>query len=198
MACTPHPEFDEIVRRMGRLVRRARSWRGDAYRSASVRYADRRDLLSGRGSRDAGGRWNPLGSFDTVYLSSDVDTAWEESFAHHRHYGIPIYSALPRTFVAVQVNLQRLLYLVDGEIRQRLRISEERMLDEPWHELQDHAEEALTQTIGRAAFDLGLEGLVVPSAESVTGENLVIFPHHLRPGSELNIINASELPRFPR
>lgn len=175
-------------------MRRARSWKGITYRSTSVRYANTADLLSGQGSKIAGGRWNPLGGFDTVYLGCDPDTAWEESFAHHRHYGIPIFSAMPRTFVAVEVSLQRLINLRDGEIRQRLRISEERMLDEPWHEHQDHGREALTQAIGRAAFELGLEGLIVSSAEAVDGENLVVFPDHVRSGSELNIVNASELP----
>jgi hypothetical protein len=39
------------------------------YRSSSPPYANRQDLLTGVGSRIAGARWNPPGSFPTVYTS---------------------------------------------------------------------------------------------------------------------------------
>ena len=43
----------------------------------------------------------------------------------------------------------------------------------------------LSQALGRLAWALGLEGLLVPSAVVRRGLNLVVFPENLRPSSRL-------------
>ena len=60
----------------------------------------------------------------------------------------------------------------------------------------DKGREALAQALGRIAFQEGLEGLLVPSAQARKGKNLVMFPENLQKGSSLAIQNADKLP-FP-
>ena len=99
----PHPESDRLRHAMERCVSRAARWSGVVYRSASPRYANKDDLLTGVGSKTAGGRWNPPKSFPTVYSSLDPHTALDEVLAHFRYYGFPIESAMPRVTVSVRV-----------------------------------------------------------------------------------------------
>jgi RES domain-containing protein len=171
------------------------AWTGLLYRFTSIKYASRTDLLSGEGSKKCGGRWNPLGGFKTVYGSTMAETALEESFAHHRRYGIPVQTALPRVLVAVQAHLSKILDLTRGDVRRHLAISTTRMVAEDWQSEQDQGREALTQAIGRMAFVAGLEGLLVPSAAVPSGRALVVFPDNLAPASLLKIVNARQLPK---
>jgi hypothetical protein len=53
--------------------------------------------------------------------------------------------------------------------------------------------EPITQVIGRAAFEVGLEGLIVPSAADWEGHNFFVFPEKLQPGSQLSVLNAKSL-----
>jgi RES domain-containing protein len=103
-------------------------------------------------------------------------------------------AAMPRVTVSIQVRLRRVLNLTDGKTRSALRVSESRMLAEPWREEQKARREALTQALGRLGHDLGWEGLLVPSAARRVGVNLVIFPANLSRHSSLEIINAGDLP----
>jgi RES domain-containing protein len=194
MALTPHVRFDELRKALHRCLALARVWSGIVYRSTSVKYATSADLLSGVGSKRNGGRWNPIGSFETVYTSTMPDTAMDEAFAHHRYFGIPIHKAFPRVFVAISAKLSKVLNLTDGKVRQHLRISLNKMFSEDWRREQDLGKESLSQTIGRAAFENGLEALLVRSAASSNGEGLVIFPTNLITTSRLEILNASDLP----
>jgi hypothetical protein len=52
----------------------------------------------------------------------------------------------------------------------------------------------LTQALGRCAFEEGLEGLLVPSAQFRKGVNLVVFTENLQKGSALKIQNVEKLP----
>ena len=148
-------------------------------------YAGARDLLSGEGVRRYGGRWNAAGSFAAVYASLTPETAVAEALAHSRHYGIPDADVLPRVLVALDASLAALADLTDGGARRILRVSRRRLCGEPWRRAAEAGREALTQAIGRAAFEAGLEALLVPSAASRAGANLVVFPERLRPGSRL-------------
>jgi RES domain-containing protein len=77
-----HPESARLRRGLERCMPRAIRWQGVVDRSASPRYANRDDLLTGAGSRTAGARWNPPNSFCTIYLSLDPYTALDEVLAH--------------------------------------------------------------------------------------------------------------------
>jgi filamentous hemagglutinin len=191
---TAHPETDRLRHAIERCASRAIRWSGVVYRSASPRYANKDDLLTGVGSKRAGARWNPPRSFPTVYASLDPHTSLDEVLAHFRHYGIPIESAMPRVTVSVHVWLGRVLDLTDGPTRSALRVSAPRMLDEPWREKQAAGREALTQALGRLAHELGWEALLVPSAARPGGVNLILFAANLSGRSSLEIVNVGELP----
>lgn len=190
----PHPDSERLRNGLDRCASLAVYWSGVVYRSATPRYANKDDLLTGMGSRSAGARWNPPRSFRTVYMSLDPHTALDEVLAHFRHYGIPIESAMPRVTVAVRVTLVRVLDLNDAPTRSTLRVSARRIVHEPWREEQEAGREALTQAIGRLAQELGWEAMLVPAAARRGGVNLILFPDNLARGSTLEIINVNELP----
>jgi RES domain-containing protein len=171
------------------------AWRGELFRSASPRYANKEDIVTGAGSKTAGARWNPPASFNTVYASLEVETALAEALQHFRYHGLAVSKAMPRVIVALEAKVARVVDLRDGDTRRILGVSERRMLDEPWREEQKKGREALTQALGRLAFTADLQGLLVPSAAHKGGANLVLFPANLDPPkSWLRIINRGDLP----
>lgn len=99
---------------------------------------------------------------------------------------------MPRVFVSIRLEVQRILPLTVGRVRTVLRVSHRRLIREPWQDEQDHGREALTQALGRIARELSLEGLLVPSAQG-TGQNLVVFPDRLLRGSRIDIIHPEKL-----
>src|SRR5688572_15414666 len=159
-----HPDADRLRRALEKCVPHAGPWTGDLFRSASTKYANKDDIVTGAGSRAAGARWNSPGSVHTVYASLDVETAVAESLQHFRHYRIPVSKAMPRVLVALEAKLERVLDFRDGDVRRALGVSEARMLGEPWREHQKKGREALTQAIGRLSYDLDFEALLVASA----------------------------------
>jgi hypothetical protein len=64
------------------------------------------------------------------------------------------------------VEFERVLDFRDGEICRVLVVSEKRMLSEPWPEEQRKGHEALTQALGRLAYDLDVQALLVPFTAS--------------------------------
>lgn len=190
-----HVKSERLTRALARCEKHAVAWAGVVYRSASVRYANGDDLLTGAGSKSAGARWNPPGSVATVYTSHDIHTAVAEALAHHRYYSFAIETALPRVLVSIQVRLQRVLKLTDRKVRRVLSVTRDQLLGEDWRERNRRGEEALTQAIGRLAWDAEWEGLEVPSAAAPVGVNLIVFPGNLlSPQSYLLVINRDQLP----
>ena len=181
----PNPELLRLAAAIRRIP--SKPWSGVAYRSASPAYAGSRDLVSGEGVRRYGGRWNPPGAFAAVYASLSPETALAEALAQFRHYGVPEADALPRVIAALEVRLEALSDLTAGSARRTLRVSRRRMRSDPWRRAQGEGRESLTQAVGRAALEAGLEALLVPSAADPSGTNLVVFPAQLRPGSRLAV-----------
>jgi RES domain-containing protein len=101
---------------------------------------------------------------------------------------------MPRTFVAIAVNLQAVLDLRDGRVRQRLQVSLDRILTVDWRKEVRAGREPITQSIGRAASQVGLEGLIVPSAVEPKGHNLLVIPANLQSSSKLAVLNPDSLP----
>ena len=186
------PTVEQLQTRFKRLTTSAVDWDGIVYRSSTPKYATEADLLTGEGSRRWGGRWNPIG-IAVVYASLSPETAMAETFAHNRYYGVPIEDAMPRTFVAIEVKLKKVLDLRDGKIRQRLQISETQMLTVDWRNEVKSGLEPITQRLGQAAHATGWEGLIVPSATDAQGHNLLIFPDRLDATSVVRLLNADKL-----
>jgi RES domain-containing protein len=163
-------------------------WSGEVYRSATPRYARTGDIVTGAGSAKTGGRWNPPGSFPTVYASLQPEAAMAESLATFRYYGWDLYNAMPRVFRALEAHLSRVLDLRRPEILLDLGLWLEAAQHEDWRALQRAGRESATQMMGRAAFESGLEGLLVPSFASPANTNLVAFPGNFAPGSWIRVI----------
>jgi len=179
----PHPDFPRISAALSRVP--LRGWQGVAFRSSTPAYSASRDLLSGEGVRRHGGRWNPPGIFAAVYASLTPETALAEALGRFREYGIAVADAMPRVLTALEIEVEALADLTCPRARQALKVSKSRMRSEPWRRATEEGREAVTQAIGRAAFERGLEGLLVFSAPDPAGRNLVLFPVRLRPGSRL-------------
>ena len=161
------------------------------FRCSEPTYATKDDLLTGEGSRKRGGRWNPPSSFATVYAAFSDAAALAEAKAHFLYYGLDPADALPRTIVAVDVKLAKVLDLTDGMVRKTLGVSATRMRADDWRKLNRHSAESLTQAIGRAGYESGLEGLIVPACDG--GRNVVWFPGNLRGTSKATIRNVGKL-----
>ncbi len=164
-----HPDSHQILEKVRRCANAAQPFSGKCYRSTSLEFMAKEDLLSGAGSKKYGGRWNPPG-IAAIYLSTSQETAFLEFKGQHQRYELRRRPPYPRVFHCLEVRLRGVLDLTDGRIRQRLQISRTRMVQEDW---------ALAQAVGSAAFEQCLEALLVPSRVDLRGSNLVIFPANL-------------------
>jgi RES domain-containing protein len=176
---------------VARVERHVKPWEGDLVRAVRLKYAFPSDLVSGKGSFERGGRWNPPGIFPAVYGSLDAAVALEEARGIVAAYGIPREALRERPLErpvymnAVHARVSRLLDLTQGEVRKAVRVSRSAMCDEQWRTIQNHGEEALTQALGRACWEEGFEGILVPSAAVHKATNAVFFPDRLLQGSLL-------------
>lgn len=116
-----------------------------------------------------------------------------EALANNRYFGIPIEDAMPRTFVAVETRLKAVIDLRSGSVRRRLQFSLARTLDVDWRKEVRAGREPITQSIGRAAAEVGVEAMIVPSAADPKGRNLLVFPENLEPGSTIRVLNPDRL-----
>jgi RES domain-containing protein len=190
-----HHKSLHVKRGLERCAKYAAPWAGVVFRSASVAYANRDDLLTGAGAKRDGARWNPPDSMATVYTSLEMKTAVEEALSHHRYFGFAEETALPRVLVAIRVSLQRVLNLTDQRPRKALGVNRGQLTGEDWRACNASDAEALTQAIGRLAWENGWEGLLVPSSADVGGVNLIVFLSNLiLPQSYLLIVNRDQLP----
>jgi RES domain-containing protein len=152
-----------------------------------VKFATPAAFVSGMGSLERGGRWNPPGLFPAVYGSLTAAVALDESRAAPAGYGIEPEAMrnLPLYMSAFHARVERLLDLTAGRVRMTIRVSRAAMRQEDWKAIQNRGEESLTQALGRACWEAGIEGILVPSAPSPKGVNGVFFPDRLLPSSAL-------------
>lgn len=186
-----HADFEQLLRRVSALMLRAVPRHQVVFRCSEPTYATKEDLLTGEGSRRYGGRWNPPSSFATVYAAFSDETALAEAKASHVYYGLDPADILPRTIVAVDIRLAKVIDLTDGTARKILGVSATRMRHDDWRKLNRHGAESLTQAIGRAGYTCGVEGFVVPACDG--NKNLVWFPGNLIGKSKVLIRNRDKL-----
>ena len=194
---TPHPASARLAAAMRHCLAHAKPWAGDVFRVTDSTYANLRDVTSGEGARQAGARWNPKGSFRTLYFSLTPETALAEVLAHRRSQNVPDAETTPVTLIACHVQVTRVLDLTDRGIRRLLGITVGQVTGEPWRAVQHGGQEALTQAIGRLACEAGIEGLLVPSAARAKAANLVLFPDQLT-ADQLAVVHPEKLPKFRR
>jgi RES domain-containing protein len=170
-----HSNFYKIRSVVQRLLKKAAPFSGFGYRCTEPKYAS--EIISGLGSQLHGGRWNPKGSFPTVYLCDSADAALAEYLARARRMNIPDYKSLPMVMVGVKVRVARLLDLTDPEIMAQCNTFL-RTEKTHWRSIQAKRE-AVSQALGRAAQEICFTGLITPSQAFPTGKNIVIFRRKL-------------------
>jgi RES domain-containing protein len=144
---------------------------GYTYRVIDDNY--RGDPLSGVGSVNRGGRYNPPHSFEVMYCSDSRVTALTEVEAIFGDIDQP---RSPEIMLTLDVQLTRLLDLTDPDVRQLIATTEEQ-LTEPYIEDQLRSGESHTQRLGRLIFATRrFSGLRVPSAARPGANNLVVLP----------------------
>lgn len=163
-----------LIERLGALD--TREFIGEAWRHVRPEYPP----LSGEGARAVGGRWNPPGSYPTLYLGLDVDVVVAEFHRHLDRQGLRPEDALPRVLYRYEV---RLSLVVDLRAEQH------------WGALDlDHAriksnDLRYCQAVGDAAHYLGAEGLLAPSAAG-RGDVIAVFLDRQYPASTLKVVDA--------
>lgn len=175
MSVKPHPNYSRILTTVKSLAVRGRALTGVWYRCVETSFAH--EIVSGEGARTHGARWNPLGSFRTVYLSDSPETALQEYFARARRMKWPDHKSLPMVTAGVEVSASRILDLRSPEVAAEIApiLNAER---QEWRRIQDQRE-AASQAVGRAIREAGLQGLLAASQQVAGGTNLVLFPDRL-------------------
>jgi RES domain-containing protein len=144
------PELLDEIDKFARTVFEGQVWR-------VVR--ESRDVLQ---ASPVGARWDP-GSFDVLYISFDREGALEEIYFHLSRQ--PVFPAIPFQIHRIRVRAQKILRLQEMQLLQKLGVDIENYVN------MDYSR---TQAIGDAAFFLGFDGVIVPSARS-RSLNLVLF-----------------------
>jgi RES domain-containing protein len=191
-----HPSFAKLVACCLRLAKdAAKPCEALGFRFAALRYGHSRDLVSGQGAKITGGRLNRTGTFPVIYTSTDPQTALAETFQNFASFGFAKAKVRPKLLVGLEIKIAAILDLCDPRIRRRLMLSLGD-LAQPWWPVQEAGGEALTQALGRAAYEAGFEGVRLPSARQKGGINLNVFPGKLRAGSRVVVLAGRDLRQY--
>jgi RES domain-containing protein len=188
-----HHSFDDLLRRIKACKVIGQSWNGYLFRFADPGYAKKHTLTSGIGSYKNGGRWNGPGSFRAVYASLTANTAIIETESWARYFNVATHATYPKVMVSLNVSLQNVFDLTSGSHQSHLGVPLGKMLKCDWRSENEKGREALTQTIGRAIFVAGYEGILVPSSPDPNGVNLVCFSKSLGATSYIKCVNEEKL-----
>lgn len=194
MQIAPHPQYDRLRRLIAASHPGQRCYRR-AYRCVELPWARPKYLVSGEGTRRFGGRWMRRGITEVVHAASTEALALKEARGAFAFYGIGRPRARPRVSVELEVRLEEMLDLAASPgVLGPFTIEE--MLGEDWRSLNAGGRESLSQAAGRAAWECGFTGLVVPSARDRRARNLVWFPSNLSGGSVVEISGRTDLERW--
>jgi RES domain-containing protein len=109
-----------------------------------------------------GARWD-AGTFDVLYTSLERDGALEEAYFHLSRQ--PVFPSVPFQIHRIRVSSKKILHLDQMPLLQQLGVDVANY---------GNIDYSRTQAIADAAFFLGFDGLIVPSARS-QHRNLVLF-----------------------
>ncbi|RII99110.1 RES family NAD+ phosphorylase [Clavibacter seminis] len=145
---------EDLVERLNELTPRIVS--GTYYRYSSAR----REPLSGAGARAFGGRWNPRGLFPAIYLAEPKESCAGEARRAAEALGTSAEVMLEAPFMlhTIEVNEVSVLNLTTDEALEHVGLSREDIAD------NDHT---ACRAVGHAAWFLGFQGVLAPSASEV-------------------------------
>jgi RES domain-containing protein len=144
------------------------------------------------GARAFGGRFTPKGSFDTLYLCSDQETALLETNAAFKPTGGPIISVRrnPLTLTQIEGSLAAVLDLTDDRIQKTLDVDQQ-LLTGQWRTVANPP----TQVLGAAAEASGrIVALKSYSAKNAgVGTIVAVFTAQLSkfPPSFVEVVDSS-------
>lgn len=196
MKLREHPRSSEFSAWLAKQMSNATTFSGEFYRVAGPRHTTAKDIVSGIGAYKTGGRWNPPGVMNLVYLSVESETALREANEHFRYHGLPVWKGMPRVVVAVRAALDAVLDLTTAAAASSLPEPLQSLLAEDWRAIMVRGDEATSQAIGRAAYQAGVQALLVPSKPDPNGVNLLVFPEHLAKKSQLEVLNPDDLDKL--
>ncbi len=180
-------EGDALLGALARVP--VRPARGVSYRVIPARF--HLTALSAIGAYQRGGRYNPRGRLEALYLSESPIVALQEVEAvRGTATQLVGLTFSPKTLLSVEYDLVRLLDLTDEGVQRALEANLEE-LTAPWVLEQSRLGSAPTQRLGRAVAEAGIEALRAPSAKNPKAANLVIYPTVLQPGSSLRVFDDS-------
>ena len=102
-------------------------------------------------------------------------------------------TTLGKTWREWTLTLQAVLDFRLGLVRHRIQVSLDRILNVDWRKEVAAGGRPITQTIGRAAWEIGLQGMIVPSAVDPKGHNLLVFTDNLQLNCEIEILHQDRL-----
>lgn len=195
MPITPHPDrekFDTRLKAMGKRFDTASNV--TLFRFINPSYSKAMDIIDGAGALHADGRWNLKGATLLSYTATVPETALAEALAHVRYFRLPEAKALPRVLVGLRLKAKCVLDLRDGKVRKALRLSEDTIRKLDWRAENQAGREAVTQAWGAAFARAGFEAVIVPSAASAGGANVLVFPKNLLSGSKFEVTEEVKWP----
>jgi RES domain-containing protein len=197
MKMKPNSRYDAFVAELKKLKRHFGRWDGIAFRAAPLEFSRQTKLLDGKGGLQMGGRWLAAGNFRVVNLSTTREAAVKESNASFTYYNFALSDVKPTVIVGVSLKLDKVVDLTNAHgLRSQSWLSSNEMLAEDWRKVNDAGHESQSQAFGRAAHDVGAEGLLVLSARVRRGINLVYFPDSVANPDQIKILGEEELERW--
>lgn len=181
MKVIPHSEYERVLVATRRLFDSGSAVRlsTTVFRAANPRYSDLPHLINGEGSKIMGSRWNAPGTMRVLHATDSPESALSEVLATYRHYGMPLPSNLHIVVRAIHVEAHSFLDLREGDVRQAIGVSEDRLLSARWEQENTGGREAISQAVGRAAAEAGFSGLIARSAAVRHANNTVVFVDRL-------------------
>jgi RES domain-containing protein len=129
------------------------------------------DPRSGEGAKEQGGRFNPPGSFATLYLAPTLATVAAELFRLGKLHFVGAERLLPRDIYRYSLDLQDVIDLTDPENEKLLGVDRAELTDD---------NRDLTRLLGSSAFSLGTQAILGYSAADKNGLVIAVFPENLR------------------
>lgn len=179
MGVHPYPEYDRLRDIIADLCKReVRPCCVRLYRFASHDFAHDKTFLSGEGALFCDTRFGLKGNYRILYGSISPELAMQEVLAAYKYFGIqcPSMHHVIRSF---ECDLTKTLDLTSPHICVLLGVSVNKIKRSDWRKAINAGKESVTQAIGRAAVESGLEALLVPSMHADKDFNVVIFPDNL-------------------